>query len=403
MTSPLWIFPRMRSDRRRREARAGIAGLLSLSSFGGQALVIAAVLLAGWYIVDNTSHNLQARGIATGFAFLWHPASIPMGSASISFTPGVDTYARAILVGVINTLKVSGIAILLSTLLGTLMGLSRLSPNWLLSRCAAAYVEAARNVPLLLQLLFWYQLLHRLPGVRQAFNPMPGVYLSNRSIRLPALAEDPAQGWIGLALLAGMAVAIIVARAGRGYREATGERRRVWPIVLGIVCVPPLVVWALLGAPLRLDMPVVQGFDFRGGAAITPEFAALIVGLTVYAGAFVAEIVRAGVLAVPRGQGEAAASLGLRRAPATRLIILPQALRIIVPPLASEYLGIIKNSSLAVVVGYQDLVSIVNTTLNETGQAVEGVAIVMVVFLVISGAVSFVMNFYDRRIALVGR
>ena len=166
---------------------------------------------------------------------------------------------------------------------------------------------------------------------------------------------------------------------------------------------PPLVVWALLGAPLRLDMPVVQGFDFRGGAAITPEFAALIVGLTVYAGAFVAEIVRAGVLAVPHGQAETAASLGLRRAPATRLIILPQALRIIVPPLASEYLGIIKNSSLAVVVGYQDLVSIVNTTLNETGQAVEGVAIVMVVFLVISGAVSFVMNQYNRRIALVGR
>jgi len=304
-----------------------------------QAALLAALGLVFWVFASNTAQNLEVRRIASGFGFLSREAGFEIGETAFLAYSAADSYARALAVGLANTLWVAALGVVLATLLGLAVGLARLSPNWLLARLAAAYVETLRNVPLLVQLFFWYAIISEgLPPPAEALQPLPGVFLSNRGVFFP----------------------------------------------------------------LPGDAPALTGFNFAGGAALSPEFAALLTGLATYTAAFIAEIVRAGIESVPRGQREAARSLGLRHADEVRCVVLPQALRLAVPPLTSQYLNLAKNSSLAVAIGYPDFVSIANTTMNQTGQAIEGVALIMAVFLTISLSISAFMNWYNRRVALRG-
>ena len=367
-----------------------------------QALAVGLLGAVLWYLVGNTSRNLAERHIATGFAFLDRVAGIPIAEQPIRYDPATDTFARALLEGVLNTLKVSIVGIVLATLLGTLIGIGRLSHNSLLARLTAIYVEVLRDVPLLLQLLFWYTLLQGLPAPRQALRLGP-MFLSNRGFKLPLLVWQPAHSWALLACIAGIVLTWVWSRQARARQRATGTRPPVWPVGLSLIVGLPLAVWAALGAPLAFDLPVRKGFGFSGGGTISPEYAALLIGLVVYTAAYIAEIVRSGIQAVPHGQWEAAGALGLRRGAVLRLIVLPQALRVIIPPMTSEYLNLTKNSSLAVAIGYQDIVSIASTTLNQTGQAIEGIAIIMAVYLTISLSISLFMNWYNARVALVER
>ena len=368
-----------------------------------QVLLVVAVAFVVWILASNTAQNLEARRIASGFGFLSREAGFEIGESPFLAYGAADSYARAILVGLVNTFRVALIGIVLATLLGTMLGLARLSRNWLLAKLAAGYVEVVRNVPLLVQLFFLYAVItENLPGPREALNPLPGVFLSNRGIAFPVLAPHAAHAWMVLALALGVALAALLARWARRRQAATGQPFPALAAGAALVLGTPLVVFFAAGAPLALARPELQGFNYAGGAVLTPEFAALLGGLTLYTAAFIAEIVRAGVQAVDRGQFEAAYSLGLPRRRTMRLVILPQALRVIVPPLTSQYLNLTKNSSLAVAIGYPDLVSIANTTMNQTGQAIEGIAIIMAVYLTISLSISGLMNWYNARIALKG-
>ncbi|HSU04815.1 MAG TPA: amino acid ABC transporter permease [Acetobacteraceae bacterium] len=365
-----------------------------------QVVIIGLVVAVLWFLIHNTNRNLAARHIATGFGFLFQPASIPIGETPIAYTASVSTYGRAILIGILNTLKVSVIGIVLATILGTAVGIGRLSPNWLLARITAVYVEFVRDIPLLLQLFFWYGLLQALPAPRQAFHPLTGVFLSNRGIKLPALNWVGAHDLVLLAFVVGLLCTWAWSRFADRRQAATGQRPRTWPVAVLLLIVLPVGVWAALGAPFHLDLPALRGFNFQGGLTVTPEYAALLIGLVVYTATYIAEIVRSGILAVPQGQWEAGGALGLSRGVVLRRIVLPQALRVIIPPLASQYLNLIKNSSLAVAIGFQDIVSIANTTLTQTGQAIEGIAIIMAVYLCFSLSISAFMNWYNARIAL---
>lgn len=367
-----------------------------------QVLVVAAVVaLVGW-LWSNTRYNLEVRRIATGWGFLSREAGLPIGEHLIDYDPS-NTYFRALLVGVLNTLKVAISGIVLATILGTLLGVARLSRNWMLAKFAATYVEVVRDLPLLLQLLFWYSLLQGLPGPRQAFNPVTGVFLSNRGLKLPYFHWEAAHSWALLAFVAGIVITYFYRKAARAKQMQDGQIRPIWPTALAAIVGLPLLVWAVLGAPFTPDVPELRGFNFRGGLDVSPEFFALLLGLTLYTAGFIAEIVRAGILAVSQGQWEAAQALGLPRGRVMNLIVLPQAMRVIIPPMTSQFLNITKNSSLAVAIGYQDIVSIANTTLNQTGQAIEGIAIIMLVYLTISLSISLFMNWYNKRIALVER
>jgi general L-amino acid transport system permease protein len=368
-----------------------------------QVLVIAAVLAIGWFLVSNTLDNLSRRAIATGFGFLGREASFAIGESLIDYTPR-DSYALALVVGVLNTLRVSLLGIVAATVLGTLVGVGRLSTNWLVARLSTVYVEVIRNIPPLLQLFFWYAVItESLPPVRQAVNPLPGLFLSQRGLWFPVMREHPVWNWVGLALLAGIAAAWVAGRWADRRQARTGRPFPKLRMAAGLVIGLPLLVFVLGGAPLALDVPVLQGFNFRGGRAVSPEFFALFTGLTLYTASFIAEIVRGGITAVSWGQTEAARALGLSSGRILRLVVLPQALRVIVPPLTSQYLNLTKNSSLALAIGYPDLVSVANTTINQTGQAIEGVALIMAVYLSISLAMSGFMNWYNAHIALVER
>jgi general L-amino acid transport system permease protein len=264
-------------------------------------------------------------------------------------------------------------------------------------------VETLRDIPLLLQLFFWYAIVQALPAPRQALHPVAGVFMSNRGIKLPLLNWETAHWWALAAFIIGWVGVVLAKRRAKRVQEETGVRPAVWPWVLGLMVAFPLLVWAALGAPFTLDMPALRGFNFQGGLTISPEYGALTLGLVLYTATYTAEIVRSGILAVPQGQWEAAGALGLRPTAVLSRIVLPQALRVIIPPMTSTYLSLAKNSSLAVAIGYQDVVSIANTVLNQTGQAVEGIAVIMAVYLTISLSISLFMNWYNAHIALVER
>lgn len=367
-----------------------------------QVVVLGVVGLGVWWLWSNTVHNLEVRRIATGFGFLEREAGLPIGESLIEYNPS-HTYLRALTVGVLNTLKVALVGIVLATVLGTVIGIARLSSNWLLNKIAGVYVEVIRDTPLLLQLLFWYTILQSLPAPRQALNPFGSVFLANRGLMLPVLQWELEHSWALFALILGFVLTLVWRRIALRRQMADGQPRRIWPVALALMVALPVAVWWALGGNFDIDRPELRGFNFRGGITMSPEYFALLIGLVTYTAGFIAEIVRAGILAVPQGQWEAAEALGLRRGQVLRRIVLPQALRVIVPPVTSQYLNLTKNSSLAVAIGYQDIVSIANTTLNQTGQAIEGIAIIMLVFLTISLSISLFMNWYNARIALVER
>lgn len=368
-----------------------------------QILFIGIVVALVAFLIHNTLVNLRRQNIASGFGFLDREAAFGIGESLIAYSPA-DTYARAFLIGLLNTLYVSALGIVLATVLGTVMGIARLSSNWLIRKLAQIYVETFRNIPLLLQLFFWWAMLRvSAPAPRQAWELLPGVLVSNRGFVYPVPTADPVHHWMLLAFVLGIAGAIAVSRWSKRRQALTGAQFPSGWVGAALVVGLPLLVFLAAGMPLVLDWPELKGFNFVGGGAVSPEFAALLLGLTVYTGSFIAETVRAGILAVSWGQSEAAAALGLRPGQRMRLIVLPQALRVIVPPMTSEYLSLTKSSSLAVAIGYPDLVSIANTTMNQTGQAVEGIAMIMAVYLVISFLISLFMNLYNRAVALVER
>ncbi len=367
-----------------------------------QVVVIGAVGAVLWYLIGNTNRNLAARHIATGFGFLGRTAGIPIGEQPIPYNSATDTFAKALLEGILNTLKVAVVGIILATIWGTLIGIGRTSRNWLVARLTAIYVETLRDIPVLLQLLFWYTLLQGLPAPRQAMR-LGSIFLSNRGIKIPVLVWSGAYSWAVLGGVLGIGLTVVWARWAKRRRDETGSAPPVWPVALGLIIGLPVLIWALLGAPHVVDAPALHGFNFVGGATITPEYAALLLGLSIYTAAYIAEIVRSGIQSVPHGQWEAAGALGLRRGTVLRMVVLPQALRVIIPPMTSQYLNLIKNSSLAIAIGYQDIVSITGTALNQTGQSIECIALVMAVYLVFSLSISLFMNRYNAHIALVER
>lgn len=368
-----------------------------------QVVAVSIVVAVAWFLISNTLHNLSIRNISTGFDFLGRESGFAIGESPIAFGPE-NTYARAILVGLLNTIRVAVIGIILATIIGTIVGIARLSKNWLIAKLSMIYVEVIRNVPLLLQLFFWYALItETLPGPRSAINLMPGVFMSNRGIKVPAPTDHGAFDLAAIGFLLAFVLIGVMANLAKKRQDATGKPFPIYRAALALLVGMPLLGWLIGGAPLELDVPKLQGFNFVGGATLTPEFAALLFGLVLYTAGFIAEVVRAGIQAVNYGQWEAAGALGLSRTQTLRLIVLPQSLRVIIPPMTSQYLNLTKNSSLAVAIGYPDIVSIANTTLNQTGQAIEGILIIMAVYLAISLSISLFMNWYNKHIALVER
>jgi len=389
--------------------RLALKGALSFSNPAVRAwlfqiLAVLAVLAVAIYLFHNTVTNLSTRGITSGFAFLDRSAGFGIVQHLIDYDEG-DTYGRVFLVGLMNTLLVSGLCIVFASLLGFFLGLARLSDNWLLRKLSTLYIETFRNIPPLLQIFFWYfAVLRNLPGPRQAVDAFDLAFLSNRGLYIPA--PQIAEGM--LALLAALAcVAVITVglfRYNRKHQMKTGQLRRTWPVTLALLVILSGMAHIIAGPAMHWDIPTLQGFNFRGGMVLIPELAALTLALSIYTSAFIAEIIRAGIQAVPFGQHEAARSLGLPNPVTLRQVIIPQAMRVIIPPLTSQYLNIVKNSSLAAAIGYPDMVSLfAGTVLNQTGQAIETIAITMSVYLIISLTISLLMNIYNRRIALVER
>jgi general L-amino acid transport system permease protein len=384
--------------------RVAIYNRPKVRAFLYQLALLALALWLGYEFVLNAKANLATQRITSGFGFLDQTAGFNVNQSLIPYNES-DTYGRVFLVGLLNTLLVAGLGIVLATILGFVIGIARLSPNWLVARLAGAYVELIRNLPLLFQILFWYlAVLGALPGPRQSLSLFGEVFLNNRGIIVPAPTAGEGAGLVAAAGAVGIIATLALRSWARRRQARTGEQFPVFWIGCALIVGLPLAVLAATGFPIGFQKPELRGFNFVGGVRLIPEFVALLIALTTYTAAFIAEVVRAGVLAVPRGQTEAASALGLRRGLTLRLIVVPQALRVIVPPLTNQYLNLTKNSSLAVAVGYPDLFAVfAGTALNQTGQAIEIIAITMAVYLVISLLTSALMNWYNARLRIVER
>ena len=369
-----------------------------------QIITIVAVVSLGWYLFHNTQTNLQHRGITSGFDFLERSAGFGIAQHLIDYTES-DSYARVFVIGLLNTLLVTVIGVVLATLLGFIIGVARLSPNWMINKLATVYVEVFRNIPPLLQILFWYfAVFLTMPGPRNSHNFGDTFFVSSRGLNMPAaLAADGFWPFVASLAIAIVAIVLMTRWANKRF-EATGVPfHKFWAGLALLVVIPTLCV-LIFGTPLHWEMPKLAGFNFVGGWVLIPELLALTLALTVYTAAFIAEIVRSGIKSVSHGQTEAARSLGLRPGPTLRKVIIPQALRVIIPPLTSQYLNLAKNSSLAAGIGYPEMVSLfAGTVLNQTGQAIEVIAITMSVYLAISISISLLMNWYNKRIALIER
>ena len=361
----------------------------------GTALLVA-------FIVSNTIANLQRYGLSSGYGFLFDTSAFDINQRLIAYD-STRTYGRAFIVGSLNTVLVAALGIVAATVVGFLAGVLRLSSNFLVSRIVTVYVEFTRNVPLLLQIIFWWVILLALPRVRDSISIADTVYFNNRGVQMPAPVFAEAAIGILIALAVAIAATVILTRWAKARQETTGEKFPVGWAGLAMVIVLPLAAYFILGRPVTFDIPVMGRFNLQGGFNVTPELVALWIALSTYTGAFISEIVRAGILSVSKGQTEAASALGMPPGLMLRKVILPQALRAIVPPLTSQYLNLTKNSSLAVAIGYQDLVSVGNTILNQSGQALEVISLFMVIYLSLSLITSSFMNWYNRRIALVER
>ena len=379
--------------------RRTLGGRAGWSGFAFQILFVAAVAWIGYEIVANARANLQTQRITSGFDFLANTAGFDVSQNLIPYS-GSDTYTRVFLVGLLNTLLVSIIGIFFATIIGFTVALGRLSPNWLLSRISGGYVELIRNLPPLFQILFWYRaVLATLPNPKESHSLFDSVFLSNRGLVIPKPVANPGLGPVALAVLIAIIVALLLRRYARKQLFESGRLITIWPYVLGLLIGLPLLASLLFGKPVTFEFPTLKGFNFAGGSRVIPEFVALTLALSTYTAAFIAEIVRAGIQSVHKGQMEAGASLGLSRGSTLRLIVVPQALRVILPPLTNQYLNLTKNSSLAVAIGYPDLVSVfAGTALSQTGQAIEIISITMGVYLLISLVTSAIMSFYGWRL-----
>ncbi|WP_135075304.1 amino acid ABC transporter permease [Terasakiella sp. SH-1] len=369
-----------------------------------QSLLFAFLIWLGWTIFQNTLQNMESRGITTGFDFLSNPAGFEILMSLVDYDAS-HTYGRTFLVGLLNTVLVSFLGIILATVLGFVMGVARLSKNWLIAKIASVYVETLRNIPLLLQIFFWYfAVLQPLPSPRGSLSAGDAIFLNNRGLYFPEPIAGEGFSVVWIALIVGIVGAAGLSRWSTKRQEETGEQFPAFWAGAGLVLGLPLLVFLVMGAPLTWEMPEQTRFNLKGGVQVIPELIALLLALSTYTAAFIAEIVRAGILAVPHGQTEAAESLGLRRSVTLRQIIIPQAMRVVIPPLTSQYLNLAKNSSLATAIGYPDIVNVfMGTTLNQTGQAVEIVAMTMAVYLTISLILSVVMNWYNKAMALKER
>ena len=369
-----------------------------------QIITIVAVVSLGWYLFHNTQTNMQHRGITSGFDFLERSAGFGIAQHLIDYTES-DSYARVFVIGLLNTLLVTFIGVILATLLGFIVGVARLSPNWMINQLATVYVEVFRNIPPLLQILFWYfAVFLTMPLPRNSHNFGDTFFMSARGLNMPAaLASEGFWPFVASIVVAIGAIVLMTRWANKRF-EATGVPfHKVW-VGLALLIVIPALCTLVFGAPLHWEMPRLAGFNFVGGWVLIPELLALTLALTVYTAAFIAEIVRSGIQSVSHGQTEAARSLGMRPGPTLRKVIIPQALRVIIPPLTSQYLNLAKNSSLAAGIGYPEMVSLfAGTVLNQTGQSIEVIAITMSVYLAISISISLLMNGYNKRIALIER
>ena len=364
-----------------------------------QTLVVGLFALGIFFIVQTTAYNLEKRNIATGWRFLSDPAGF-----DISFSPflefkSTDTHLKVYFVGVLNTLLVSITGCIAATILGFLVGIIRLSSNWLLSRISYIYVEFTRNVPLLLQIILWYSILIQLPRVKQSLQILDVFYISNRGLYSPRPIFESGFTYIFIAIMLALISSFFIRRWAKKRQDLTGDQYPVFYTSFGLIFIIPLILFFILGSPMSFEYPEMKGFNFKGGLVIRPEFIAMFLALSIYTAAFISETVRAGILSVTKGQREASAALGLKQSWIMRLIIIPQALRVIVPPLTSQYLNLTKNSSLGIAVGYADLVhGFGGISLNQTGQAIECMVIVMATYLTISLTISFFMNIYNRSI-----
>lgn len=369
-----------------------------------QIVAVVAVVSFGWFLFNNTQANLANRGITSGFGFLNNTAGFGIPQHLIPYSEG-DTYGRVFLVGLLNTLLVSVIGIVLATIIGFTVGVARLSNNWLLRKVATVYIETFRNIPPLLLIFFvYFAVLAPLPGPRQSLSLAEAFFVNNRGLYMPAPIADA--GFLPglIALFIAIVASVVVVSWARKRRHATGQRFPVLWAVLALLIAVPLLAALIFGRPLHWEVPELQGFNLRGGWVIIPELVSLALALSVYTAAFIGETVRGGIQAVSHGQTEAASSLGLRPGLTLRLVIIPQALRVIIPPLTNQYLNLMKNSSLGAAVGYPEMVALfAGTVLNQTGQAIETMAITMSVYLAISISISILMNWYNKRIALIER
>jgi len=379
--------------------RRTLGGRAGWNGFFLQVLFVAAMVWMGYEIVVNARANLDAQHITPGFKFLDNNAGFDISQTLIPYS-GSDSYARVLVVGLLNTLLVSVIGIVFATIIGFIVALSRLSPNWLLSRVGGAYVEIIRNLPVLFQILFWYlAVVAALPGPRQSISLFGSFFLNNRGLIIPRpLGEPGLLPFVGALIVAIIASLALHTHARRQLFQK-GRVIRIWPYVLILLIGLPLVAAVVFGPPVVFEVPVLKGFNFAGGTRVIPEFVALTLALSMYTASFIAEVVRAGILSVHRGQMEAGLSLGLHRGAVLRLIVVPQAMRVILPPLTNQYLNLTKNSSLAVAIGYPDLVSVfMGTALNQTGQAIEIIAITMGIYLALSLVTSAIMSLYGWRL-----
>jgi general L-amino acid transport system permease protein len=394
------IEPRAPPPQFAAKLRRALGGRAGWGGFFLQILFVAVLAWVGYEIIANARANLASQRITSGFGFLSNTAGFDVSQSLIPYS-GSDTYTRVFLVGLLNTLLVSVIGIFFATVIGFLVALGRLSPNWLLARISGGYVELVRNLPLLFQILFWYlAVLSALPGPRQSISLFGSFFLSNRGFVIPKPIANPGLEPFAVAALIAIVAALLLRSYSRRALFGSGRVVIIWPYVVGLLVGLPLLTSLLFGAPVTFEFPELKGFNFAGGSRIIPEFVALTLALSIYTAAFIAEIVRAGIQSVHKGQMEAGASLGLARGSILRLIVVPQALRVILPPLTSQYLNLTKNSSLAVAIGYPDLFSVfAGTTLSQTGQAIEIIAITMGVYLLISLVTSAIMNFYGWRIS----
>lgn len=369
-----------------------------------QIIAILLVVWVGYTLFQNTLTNMSSRGISTGFRFLDSTAGFGIVMSLIEYNESM-TYGRTFWVGLANTLLVSGLGIVFTTILGFTIGILRLSNNWLIAKLAMVYIETFRNIPVLLQIFFWYfAVLGTLPAPRNSISIGEYAFLNLRGAFIPKPIFETGSGLVGLAFITAIVASIWIGLWAKRRQARTGQIFPVFSVSLGLIVLVPTAVFIIMGSPISWDFPELRGFNFRGGITIIPELAALLIALSLYTASFIAEIVRSGIVAVSHGQTEAASALGLPPNRILRLIIIPQAMRIIIPPLTSQYLNLTKNSSLATAIGYPDLVNVfMGTTLNQTGQAVEIVAMTMAVYLTISLVISFLMNLYNRAVALKER